>query len=91
MSVEAGFRDSRTSRDARPPHDLSASDKQHNLLRFLFCPEAVQDLRWGYNDLQDAELCAAGNSDLWESLGGRVYQEAPSEAHLSIPDEGLNE
>ena len=76
---------------ARQAYDLSASEKQANLLRYMFCPEAVEDLRWGYNDVQDIELCASGNSDLWESQGGRVYQEEPSEAHLSIPDEGLNE
>ena len=69
----------------------SASEKQQNLLRFLFSPEAVEDLQYGYNDIADIELCAAGDSDLWESQDGKVYREAPSEAHMSIPDEGLSE
>jgi hypothetical protein len=35
--------------------------------------------------------CDAGESDLWEEMGGAVWREAPSAAHAAIQDDTLAE
>lgn len=70
---------------------VSGSSKQANLLRYLFAPEPVLDLRYGYNDSTSIQLCDTGESDLWEEMGGDVWTEEPSSAHLGTDQDAINE
>jgi hypothetical protein len=70
---------------------LSPSSKQNNLLCYLFAPGAVLDLRYGYDDTASIRQCETGESDLWEEMGGEVWTEAPSPAHLSMDQDAINE
>lgn len=65
--------------------------KQNDLLRYLFAPEAVADSRYGYNDLSSIWQCDAGESDLWEEMGGRVWSEPPSGAIANLDQDAINE
>lgn len=69
----------------------SGSSKQANLLRYLFAPEPVLDLRYGYNDTASIQLCDTGQSDLWEEMGGDVWTEESSSAHLNMDQDAINE
>lgn len=69
----------------------SASQKQTNLLRYLFAAEPVLDQRYGYTDLSSIHQCDAGESDLWEEMGGRVWTEAPTPAHLALDADAMTE
>lgn len=69
----------------------SSSAKQNDLIRYLFAPNPVLDLRYGYNDTASIRQCEIGESDLWEEMGGDVWTEAPSSAHLAMDQEAINE
>ena len=68
------------------PHELNSTpgDAQHNLLRYLFSPSAVQHHRWRYSDIECLQTCQQGCSDLWEEDGGKVWIDSPSKAHLQL-------
>jgi hypothetical protein len=65
--------------------------RQNGLLCYMFAPEAVCDLRHGYNDLSSIRQCQAGESDLWEEMGGSVWSESPSAAISDLDQEAMNE
>lgn len=69
----------------------SSSIKQNDLLRYMFASGPVLDLRYGYTDTASIRQCDSGESDLWEEMGGEVWTEAPSSAHLSLDQETIAE
>ena len=73
------------------PTSSSHSQKQQNLLLYLFHPCAVTNNNWRYSDVASLEACEAGRSDLWEENDGRVWSEPPGEMHSRLTDEHRNE
>lgn len=65
--------------------------KQNDLLRYLFSPEPVLDLQYGYNDLSSMRQCEMGESDLWEEMGGKVWTEAPGATIASLDQDAMTE
>jgi hypothetical protein len=63
-------------------HDPAA--RQADLLRYLFCPVPVLHQEWRYSDVWGMEQARAGACDLWEEAGGKLWDEAPSAAHLAF-------
>lgn len=69
----------------------SASSKQNDLLSYLFSPGPLHDTRYGYNDSASLRQCEAGESDLWEELGGQVWSEEATSANLAMDQEAMTE
>lgn len=57
----------------------------------MFAPEAITHSHFDYNDVSDIRQCDVGECDLWEQMGGQVWSEAASAAHLALPDDHLTE
>ncbi|KIY34418.1 hypothetical protein I305_03200 [Cryptococcus gattii E566] len=73
----------------QPPPPLTPSEKQHGLIRYLLSPYPVLIPVLGYSDVASIESCKQGQSDLWEEMGGKVWEEEPSEAHKSMKADEL--
>ena len=80
--------DGRQSHD--PPRAFSGqrpSERQANLIKYLFSPTPVMHHDFGYSDISSVEQCQAGLADLWEEQGGDVWVEPPTEMHaiMTVP------
>ncbi|EIW70020.1 hypothetical protein TREMEDRAFT_30253, partial [Tremella mesenterica DSM 1558] len=73
------------------PHQRPPSVQQSDLLKYLFSPTAVHHHDWQYTDLDSLRVCDQRESDLWEEMGGHVWVEQPSQAHLKLTDEGYKD
>ncbi|ORX33743.1 hypothetical protein BD324DRAFT_638421 [Kockovaella imperatae] len=67
------------------------SERRDNLLRYLFSPTPITHYDFGYTDISSVEQCASGTSDLWEEDGGRLWAEAPSQAHSNVSEADVTE
>ncbi|ODN83388.1 hypothetical protein L202_01532 [Cryptococcus amylolentus CBS 6039] len=68
----------------------SPSEKQQRLFRYLFSAHPVLSGELGYTDTSSIEQCARCESDLWDEMGGMVWEEGPSAAHASMDDDALD-
>ncbi|KIS00878.1 hypothetical protein L804_02301 [Cryptococcus deuterogattii 2001/935-1] len=73
----------------QPPPPLTPGEKQHGLIRYLLSPYPILSTVLGYSDVASIESCKQGQSDLWEEMGGKVWEEEPSEAHKSLTADEL--
>jgi hypothetical protein len=73
------------------PLKRDAAALQTDMLRYLFSPVPVLHQEWRYSDVWCMEQTRAGACDIWEEAGGRVWEEAPSAAHLSFWGAGAAE
>ncbi|OXB38805.1 hypothetical protein J007_01408 [Cryptococcus neoformans] len=73
----------------QPPPLLTPGEQQHDLIRYLLSPYPVLTSVLGYSDVASIESCKRGESDLWEEMGGKVWEEGPSEAHKSLAADEL--
>ncbi|KAL7424222.1 hypothetical protein Q5752_001808 [Cryptotrichosporon argae] len=61
----------------------SSREKQDDLLRYLFCPTPVTSAGL-WSDAAAMGLARDGQSDLWEEMDGRVWDEPASVAQLAL-------
>ncbi|OXG21701.1 hypothetical protein C366_01384 [Cryptococcus neoformans Tu401-1] len=73
----------------QPPPLLTPGEQQHDLIRYLLSPYPILTSVLGYSDVASIESCKRGESDLWEEMGGKVWEEGPSEAHKSLAADEL--
>ncbi|KAK4687045.1 hypothetical protein P7C73_g3078, partial [Tremellales sp. Uapishka_1] len=73
------------------PTTFTLADKQARLLAYLFSPRPVTDHRLEYNDNTSIRLCTQGLSDTYEEDGGIIWHEEPSQAHLSLVEDGIDD
>lgn len=73
----------------QPPPFLTPGEKQHDLIRYLLSPYPILTPVLGYSDVASIESCKRGESDLWEEMGGKVWEEEPSEVHKSLEADEL--
>lgn len=73
----------------QPPPPLTPGEKQHGLIRYLLSPYPILSPVLGYSDVASIESCKQDQSDLWEEMGGKVWEEEPSEAHKSLTADEL--
>ncbi|WVQ71867.1 hypothetical protein IAR50_001409 [Cryptococcus sp. DSM 104548] len=76
--------------DASSTRQPTPSEKQQRLFQYLFSAHPVISDELGYTDTDSIEQCARGESDLWDEMGGLVWEEGPSAAHASMDDDTLD-
>jgi hypothetical protein len=57
----------------------------------MFAPEAITHSHFDYSDVSNMRQCDCGEFDIWEEMGGQVWSEVASTAHLSLADDHLSE
>ncbi|WVR05392.1 hypothetical protein IAU60_002406 [Kwoniella sp. DSM 27419] len=64
--------------------NLTPSEKQQNLIQYLFAPYPITSLEYGFTDMSSIRACHERHDDLFEEAGGKLWSISPSEAHLRL-------